>query len=96
VTDGRFSGATKGLMVGHVGPEAYVGGPIAALRDGDLVLVDGEGGRLEVELDDAELRRRLAEWRQPPPRYPGGALYKYAQLVGPACEGAVTHPGLPG
>jgi dihydroxy-acid dehydratase len=95
VTDGRFSGATHGLMVGHVGPEAQVGGPIAALRDGDIILVDAERGRLEVELDDAELRRRLADWRPPTPRYPGGVLYKYAQLVGPACEGAVTHPGLP-
>jgi dihydroxy-acid dehydratase len=95
ITDGRFSGATRGLMAGHVGPEAQVGGPIAALRDGDIIVLDAEQGRLEVELDDAELQRRLAGWRPPAPRYPGGALYKYAQLVGPACEGAVTHPGLP-
>jgi dihydroxy-acid dehydratase len=95
LTDGRFSGATRGLMAGHVGPEAQVGGPIAALRDGDIVVLDAEAGRLDVEMDDAELRRRLADWVPPRTRYPGGALYKYAQLVGPASEGAVTHPGLP-
>ena len=95
ITDGRFSGATKGLMVGHVGPEAQVGGPIAILRDGDIIVLDAEHGRLDVELDDAEIQRRPAEWSPPPPRYAGGALYKYAQLVGPACEGAVTGPTLP-
>ncbi len=95
ITDGRFSGATKGLMAGHVGPEAQVGGPIAALRDGDVIVVDAERGRLAVELDDAELQRRLAAWRAPASRYPGGALWKYAQLVGPASQGAVTHPGFP-
>jgi dihydroxy-acid dehydratase len=95
VTDGRFSGATHGLMVGHVGPEAQAGGPIAALRDGDVVVVDAERGRLDVELDDAEIQRRLAAWQAPAPRYTGGALYKYAQLVGPANAGAVTQPGLP-
>jgi dihydroxy-acid dehydratase len=95
VTDGRFSGATKGLMIGHVGPEAQARGPIAALRDGDVVVVDAEQGRLDVELSDEELVRRLATWSPPPPRYPGGVLYKYAQLVGPACDGAVTSPFLP-
>ena len=95
LTDGRFSGATRGLMAGHVGPEAQMGGPITALRDGDIVVLDAEAGRLDVELDDAELRRRLADWTPPATQYPGGALYKYAQLVGPASEGAVTHPGLP-
>ena len=95
ITDGRFSGATRGLMVGHVGPEAQVGGPIAVLRDGDVVVLDAERGRLDVELDEAEIQRRLAAWSPPPPRYPGGVLYKYAQLVGPASRGAVTHPGLP-
>ncbi len=95
ITDGRFSGATRGLMVGHVGPEAQVGGPIAILRDGDMIVLDAERGRLDVELEEAEIARRLAAWSPPPPRYPGGALYKYAQLVGPASEGAVTHPGLP-
>jgi dihydroxy-acid dehydratase len=95
ITDGRFSGATRGLMAGHVGPEAQVGGPIAALRDGDIVVVDAENGRLDVELSDAEIQGRMAAWTPPAPQYPGGALYKYAQLVGPACEGAVTHPGLP-
>jgi dihydroxy-acid dehydratase len=96
ITDGRFSGATKGLMVGHVGPEAQVGGPIALLRDGDMIVLDAENGRLEVDLDDAELERRLADWQPPAPHYPGGVLWKYAQLVRPASEGAVTHPGLPG
>jgi dihydroxy-acid dehydratase len=95
ITDGRFSGATRGLMVGHVGPEAQVGGPIAVLRDGDVVVLDAERGRLDVELDEAEIQRRLAAWSPPPARYPGGVLYKYAQLVGPASRGAVTHPGLP-
>jgi dihydroxy-acid dehydratase len=95
ITDGRFSGATRGLMAGHVGPEAQVGGPIAALRDGDIVVVDAENGRLDVELSDAEIQGRLAAWTPPAPQYAGGVLYKYAQLVGPACEGAVTHPGLP-
>ena len=95
ITDGRFSGATKGLMVGHVGPEAQVGGPIALLRDGDVIVLDAENGRLDVEVDDAELERRLAAWQPPAPQYAGGTLWKYAQLVRPASEGAVTHPGLP-
>ncbi len=95
ITDGRFSGATRGLMVGHVGPEAQVWGPIAVLRDGDVVVLDAERGRLDVELDEAEIQQRIAAWSPPPPRYPGGVLYKYAQLVGPASRGAVTHPGLP-
>jgi dihydroxy-acid dehydratase len=91
VTDGRFSGATRGLMVGHVGPEAYVGGPIGLLREGDMVAVDAERGTINVELSEPELVRRKAEWKQPKPRYPHGALAKYAALVGPACFGAVTH-----
>jgi len=91
ITDGRFSGATRGLMVGHVGPEAFVGGPIALLKDGDMVSIDAEKGTINVELDDKELSRRKSEWKQPAPRYPHGALAKYAKLVGPACFGAVTH-----
>jgi dihydroxy-acid dehydratase len=89
VTDGRFSGATRGLMVGHTAPEAFVGGPIAALRDGDIVVVDAVNGRLEVELSDAELQARLDAWSAPAPRYPSGALAKYARLVGSAAQGAV-------
>jgi dihydroxy-acid dehydratase len=93
ITDGRFSGATRGLMAGHVGPEAQVGGPIAALRDGDAIVLDAVQGRLDVELSEADLRTRLAGWRPPAPLYPSGVLWKYAQQVGPACYGAVTQPG---
>jgi dihydroxy-acid dehydratase len=89
LTDGRFSGATRGLMIGHVGPEAYVGGPIALLRDGDIVEIDTHAGVLRVDLPDAELAARQAAWRRPE-RNIGGALEKYARIVGPACEGAVT------
>jgi len=91
VTDGRFSGATRGLMVGHVGPEAFVGGPIGLLREGDVVSVDAERGTINLEVSDPELARRKTEWKQPRPRYPRGALAKYAAQVGPACYGAVTH-----
>ena len=90
VTDGRFSGATRGLMVGHVGPEAFVGGPIALLREGDFVSVDAERGTINVEVGEQELARRKSEWKQPRPKYPRGALAKYAAHVGPACFGAVT------
>jgi dihydroxy-acid dehydratase len=92
VTDGRFSGATRGLMVGHVAPEAAVGGPIAALRDGDAIEIDVDRRRVAVELSAAELRRRLARFRPPPPRYDSGVFAKYAALVGSAAEGAVTRP----
>lgn len=94
LTDGRFSGATRGLMAGHVGPEAYVGGPIAMLRDGDMISIDAEAGTLQVELTEAELAARRRDWRPIEPRYRTGALAKYATLVGPACEGALTkaHP----
>lgn len=91
LTDGRFSGATRGLMVGHIGPEAYVGGPIALVKDGDIINVDAEKGTLDVEIaDDEEWVSRSAEWQAPPPRYKSGAMAKFATLVGPACEGAVT------
>lgn len=89
LTDGRFSGATRGLMVGHVGPEAYVGGPIALLRDGDVVTVDAENGVLSVALSEAELEARRRAW-SPPPRNIKGVLDRYARLVGPACDGALT------
>lgn len=90
LTDGRFSGATHGLMAGHVAPEAARGGPIAALRDGDTVVFDVQARRLDVELSDSELRRRLAEWTPPPPRYVRGVMAKYARSVSSASEGAVT------
>jgi dihydroxy-acid dehydratase len=90
MTDGRFSGATHGFMVGHVAPEAAVGGPIAALRDGDVIVLDVKRRRLDVELSAAELRRRLKAVRPPKPRYATGALAKYARLVSSASDGAVT------
>jgi len=90
ITDGRFSGGTYGLVVGHVAPEAAVGGPIGLLRDGDSITIDAERNLLEVALDEAELTRRRAAWSPPAPRYTAGVLAKYAKLVGSASEGAVT------
>ena len=90
LTDGRFSGATRGLMVGHVCPEAMAGGPIAFVQDGDLVTVDAENGRLEMHVDATELERRQANWQPIEPRYTMGALAKYARSVGPASKGAIT------
>jgi dihydroxy-acid dehydratase len=90
ITDGRFSGGTYGLVVGHVAPEAAVGGPLALLHDGDRITIDAERNLIEVALDDAELGRRRAAWTPPPPRYRAGVLHKYALLVGSASEGAVT------
>jgi dihydroxy-acid dehydratase len=92
LTDGRFSGATRGLMVGHVSPEAAMGGPIAALRDGDTVRFDVTARLLEVELSDASLRERMQAWKPPQPRYPTGVFAKYAALVSSASQGAVTRP----
>ena len=92
VTDGRFSGATRGLMVGHVSPEAFAGGPIAFVRDGDTVTIDVERGRLDVALSDDELAERARGWRAPEPRYASGVFAKYAALVSSAAEGAVTRP----
>jgi dihydroxy-acid dehydratase len=92
VTDGRFSGATHGLMVGHVAPEAARGGPLAALEEGDQVVVDVEARELRVELSDDELAARLAAWAPPPPRYTEGVFAKYAALVSSPSEGAVTRP----
>ncbi|HET6235691.1 MAG TPA: dihydroxy-acid dehydratase [Acetobacteraceae bacterium] len=93
ITDGRFSGATRGFCVGHVGPEAAVGGPIALLRNGDKIVIDAEKGSIDVVLSDAELAARRAEWKPRRTDYNAGAIWKYAQLVGPAHLGAVTHPG---
>src|SRR5213082_40274 len=90
LTDGRFSGATRGLMVGHVAPEAARGGPIAALREGDTIVFDIEARRLDVELSDAEIRERLSQWKPPAPRYTSGVFAKYVALVSSAAEGAVT------
>ena len=89
VTDGRFSGATRGLMVGHVAPEAARGGPIALVADGDVVSIDVDAGRLEVELDEEELARRRAAWSPPPPRFAGGVFGRYGAAVGSASDGAV-------
>ena len=93
ITDGRFSGATRGFCIGHVGPEAAVCGPIALLRDGDIIEIDAVEGRLEVKVDAAELERRKKDWAPRETGYGSGALWKYAQGVGPARFGALTHPG---
>ena len=93
VTDGRFSGATRGLCVGHVGPEAQVGGPIALVQDGDIVSIDAEAGTIELEVDEITLEHRARDWAPRQTNYNSGAIWKFAQGVGPAHEGAVTHPG---
>ena len=90
VTDGRFSGATRGFMVGHVAPEAARGGPIAAIRDGDIIVIDVPNRKIDVDVAERVLTQRLAEWRAPQPRYPTGVLAKYARLVSSASTGAVT------
>jgi dihydroxy-acid dehydratase len=90
ITDGRFSGATHGFMVGHIAPEAFVGGPIAALRDGDIIVLDIPNRRLDVELSNVEISARLKNWTPPAPRYTSGVMAKYARLVSSASEGAVT------
>jgi dihydroxy-acid dehydratase len=93
ITDGRFSGATRGFCVGHVGPEAAVGGPIGLIRDGDIVELDAEKGTINVRLSDDELAKRRTQWKAREAEYGSGYLWKYAQQVGPAVNGAVTHPG---
>jgi dihydroxy-acid dehydratase len=90
ITDGRFSGATYGLVVGHVAPEAAVGGTIALVHEGDRVTIDADQRLLRLEVDDAELAKRRAAWKPRPPRYTSGVLHKYARLVGSASQGAVT------
>ena len=89
VTDGRFSGATRGLMVGHVAPEAARGGPLAIVRDGDTIAIDVDAETLTLELDDADIDARLAEWRPPVLPYATGVFGRYRALVGSASEGAV-------
>ena len=93
ITDGRFSGGTRGFCIGHIGPEAAVGGPIGLLKDGDIIRIDAEAGSLDVKLSDEELAERKAAWQPRETQYTTGALHKFAQLVGPARDGAVTHPG---
>jgi dihydroxy-acid dehydratase len=92
LTDGRFSGATHGLMMGHVSPEAALGGPIAAVREGDMIHIDVNQRVLEIEISDAEIKQRMAGWKAPQPRYPTGVFAKYAALVTSASEGAITRP----
>ena len=93
ITDGRFSGATRGFCVGHIGPEAAVGGPIALLKNGDKIVIDAEKGTIDMIVPEAELAARKAAWKPRPTNYNAGAIWKYAQLVGPAHLGALTHPG---
>jgi dihydroxy-acid dehydratase len=94
VTDGRFSGATKGLMIGHVAPEAGVGGPLAVVAEGDIIVIDTAARTLNVELTDEEIARRLGRWSPPPARYTQGVLAKYAALVSQANDGAILRVGL--
>ncbi|MEC7577012.1 MAG: dihydroxy-acid dehydratase, partial [Pseudomonadota bacterium] len=96
ITDGRFSGGTRGFCIGHVSPEAAVGGPIGLLKDGDMIRIDANAGTLDVLLSDEELAERRNSWAPRQHNYQSGALYKYAQLVGSAEKGAVTHPGAEG
>jgi len=93
ITDGRFSGATRGFCIGHVGPEAAIGGPIALLKDGDTIVIDAAKGTLDVKLSKAELDKRRKAWKPRVHDFQSGTLWKYAQTVGPAYQGAVTHPG---
>ena len=93
ITDGRFSGATRGFCIGHVGPEAAVGGPIGLLKNGDTIRIDAEKGTLEVDLSDAELAERRKQWKPRKHDYQSGALWRYAQTVSDAEQGAVCHPG---
>jgi len=92
LTDGRFSGATHGLMMGHVSPEAALGGPIAAVREGDMIHIDVNQRVLEIEISDAEIKQRMTNWKAPVPRYPAGVFAKYGALVSSAAEGAITRP----
>ena len=93
ITDGRFSGGTRGFCIGHVGPEAAVGGAIGLIRDGDIIRIDAEAGTLEVDVSDEEFAERKKAFKPRQTNYQSGALQKYAALVGDARYGAVTHPG---
>jgi dihydroxy-acid dehydratase len=92
LTDGRFSGGTRGLMIGHVAPEAALGGPIALVHDGDTVTIDVDRRALDLEVEPSVLAERLSAWTAPEPRYRGGVMAKYAALVSSASLGAVTNP----
>src|SRR5262249_7134362 len=92
LTDGRFTGATRALKVGHIAPEAQLGGPLACLRDGDEIVIDVAAGRLDVTLTETEIAQRLRAWRPPPPKYTSGVFAKYVALVSSASRGAVTTP----
>ncbi|MBI1985315.1 MAG: dihydroxy-acid dehydratase [Rhodospirillales bacterium] len=96
ITDGRFSGGTRGFCVGHISPEAATGGPIGLLKDGDMITIDAEAGTIEVGLSDEELKKRRKSWKPRQNDYQSGALWRYAQTVGEASKGAVTHPGAAG
>ena len=93
ITDGRFSGGTRGFCIGHVGPEAAVAGPIGLLKDGDIITIDANTSSISVNVSDEEFAKRKASWKPRKTDYNSGALWKYAQLVGPAEKGALTHPG---
>jgi dihydroxy-acid dehydratase len=93
ITDGRFSGATRGMCIGYVSPEAFVGGPLALVHDGDKIRIDAAGRRMDLLVDEQELATRQRNWKQRPPRHRAGALAKYARLVGQAPGGAITHEG---
>ncbi len=93
ITDGRFSGATRGFCIGHVGPEAAVGGPIGLLKDGDVISIDAVAGTICVDVSDEELAARRKDWTPRATDYQSGCIWKYAQTVGSALNGAVTHPG---
>jgi dihydroxy-acid dehydratase len=93
ITDGRFSGGTRGFCIGHVGPEAALGGPIGLIQDGDIIAIDAMEGTIDLEVDAAELAKRRENWHPPQNKYKSGALWRYADQVGPAYKGAVTHPG---
>ena len=94
LTDGRFSGATRGLMLGHVSPEAWLGGPIAAVHEGDTIHIEVNQGLIELDVSDSEIQRRMAQWKAPKPRFAAGVFAKYAALVSSASEGAITRPDL--
>ena len=93
ITDGRFSGATRGFCIGHVGPEAADGGPIALVEDGDTIRIDAEAGTVDLDVPAGVLERRRAAWRARDNGYGSGSLWRYARNVGPAYQGAITHPG---
>lgn len=93
ITDGRFSGATRGFCIGHVGPEAAVGGPIALVKDGDMIRIDAEAGRIDLEVSADELAARRKQWSPREHEYGSGAIWRYSKTVGPAVKGALTHPG---